>query len=45
MNYSEWNKLGFSKGTLHPLKQKVKGGQAFTLNQHVKKRLLELKNG
>jgi CRISP-associated protein Cas1 len=43
MSYTKWNGLDFSKGTLHPLKQKVKEGQAFTLNQHVKERLLELK--
>jgi len=42
LNYSKWEKLGFSKGTLHPLKQKVKEGKTFTLNQHVKERLLKI---
>jgi len=42
INYSEWKKLGFSKGTLHPLKQKVKEGKHFTLNKHVKERLISL---
>lgn len=39
MPYAKWKELGYSKGTLHPLKQKVKKGKAFTLNQHVKERL------
>ncbi len=44
MPYKKWEDLGFSKGTLHPLKQKVKEGKHFTLNKHVKERLLTIQN-
>lgn len=36
MSYSEWEKLGFSKGTLHYMKQNAKSGKPFTLNTHVR---------
>jgi CRISPR-associated protein Cas1 len=36
MSYSDWNKLGFSKGTLHYMKQNAKADKPFTLNAHVK---------
>jgi len=42
MPYTVWKKMGYSKGTLHPLKQKVKEGKAFNLSMQVKERLLEL---
>lgn len=41
INYVKWKKLGFSKGTLHPLKQKVKEGKSFYLTQEVKDRLIK----
>ncbi len=37
--YADWKKLGFSKGTLHYMKQNAKGDQLFTLNKHVMTRL------
>jgi len=39
LSYSEWEKMGFSKGTLHYMKQNAKGNKPFTLNQHVRERL------
>jgi len=41
--YVEWKKLGFSKGTLHYMKQNAKSGKPFTLNAHVRERLEEWK--
>lgn len=32
MPYAEWKKVGFSKGTLHHMKQNAKSGKPFTLN-------------
>lgn len=34
--------MGFSKGTLHYMKQNAKNDKPFTLNQHVKERILEI---
>ena len=34
--------MDFSKGTLHHMKQNAKSVKPFTLNQHVKERILEL---
>ncbi len=42
MPYKRWKELGYSKGTLHPLKQKVKEGKPFKINEEVKKRLIKL---
>ena len=39
MSYSEWKKMGFSKGTLHNMKQNAKSGKPFSLNAHVRERL------
>ena len=39
ISYTNWKKQGFSKGTLHQLKQKVKANESFTLNKHVRERL------
>nr|WP_268765992.1 CRISPR-associated endonuclease Cas1 [Methanohalophilus halophilus] len=39
ISYVEWKKLGFSKGTLHYMKQNAKSGKPFTLNKHVQERL------
>jgi CRISPR-associated protein Cas1 len=36
MPYVEWKKMGFSKGTLHYMKQNAKSDKPFTLNAHVK---------
>jgi CRISPR-associated protein Cas1 len=35
ISYSDWKKLGFSKGTLHYMKQNAKSDKPFTLNSHV----------
>jgi CRISPR-associated protein Cas1 len=35
-------KMGFSKGTLHYMKQNAKSNKLFTLNTHVRERLEEL---
>lgn len=39
ISYSDWRKLGFSKGTLHYMKQNAKGDQPLTFNKHVMTRL------
>ena len=39
ISYTDWKKQGFSKGTLHQLKQKVKTNQSFTLNSHIREKL------
>jgi CRISPR-associated protein Cas1 len=38
MSYTEWKKMGFSKGTLHYMKQNAKADKPFTLNAHVRER-------
>lgn len=42
MSYSEWKKIGFSKGTLHYMKQNDMCDKPFALNAHVKEGLEEL---
>jgi CRISPR-associated protein Cas1 len=39
ISYVDWKKLGFSKGTLHYMKQNAKSDKPFTLNSHVLKRV------
>ncbi|KGK98714.1 CRISPR-associated protein Cas1 [Methanococcoides methylutens] len=39
MPYTEWKKMGFSKGTLHYMKQNAKSDEPFSLNAHVRERL------
>ncbi|WP_292471173.1 CRISPR-associated endonuclease Cas1, partial [Methanolobus sp.] len=39
ISYTDWKKMGFSKGTLHYMKQNAKRNKPFTLNAHVRKRL------
>ena len=39
INYEEWEKMGFSKGTLHYIKRKIKKGEPLKLNKHVRKRM------
>ncbi|MGB9926798.1 MAG: CRISPR-associated protein Cas1 [Methanosarcina sp.] len=39
ISYSDWKKLGFSKGTLHYIKQNAKSDKPFTLNVHVLERV------
>ena len=41
ISYSEWKKMGFSKGTLYYMKQNAKSGKTFSLNAHVRKRVEE----
>jgi CRISPR-associated protein Cas1 len=42
LSYTEWKKLGFSKGTLHYLKNNAKDDKPFTVNKHVLERLENL---
>jgi CRISPR-associated protein Cas1 len=39
ISYSDWKKLGFSKGTLHQLKQKARSDKPFYLQKRVKEKL------
>ena len=39
ISYTDWKKMGFSKGTLHYMKQNAKDEKPFTLNAHVRERL------
>ena len=39
ISYSEWQKMGFSKGTLHYMKKNAKAEKPFTLNKHIRERL------
>ena len=42
ITYNEWKKKGFSKGTLHYMKQNAKSDKPFTLNKHTRKIIIEL---
>jgi CRISPR-associated protein Cas1 len=44
ISYSDWKKLGFSKGTLHYMKQNAKSDKPFSLNSHVLERVRAWKN-
>ena len=39
MSYTDWKKLGFSKGTLHYMKKNAEADMPFTLNTHIRERL------
>lgn len=39
ISYTDWKNMGFSKGTLHYMKQNAKADKPFTLNSHVRERL------
>lgn len=39
ISYVHWKKLGYSKGTLHYMKQNAKSDKPFTLNSHVLERV------
>ena len=39
ITYKEWKEMGYSKGTLHYLKQNVRSGKPFTMNEHVRERV------
>ena len=39
LSYYKWKKMGFSKGTLHYMKQNAKSEKPFTLNKHIIERL------
>ena len=43
-SYSDGNKFGFSKGTLHYMKQNAKSDKSFTLNSHVLGKVKAWKN-
>ncbi|WP_292372616.1 CRISPR-associated endonuclease Cas1 [Methanosarcina sp. UBA411] len=44
ISYVDWKKLGFSKGTLHYMKQNAKSDKPFTLNSHVLERVKDWEN-
>jgi len=39
IKYTDWKKLGYSKGTLHYMKENARSPEPFTLNEHVRERL------
>ncbi len=39
ISYTDWKKMGFSKGTLHYLKKNAERDKPFTINRHVEERL------
>lgn len=39
ISYTEWAKMGFSKGTLHYMKRNARQNKPFSLNKHVRERL------
>lgn len=39
ISYTEWENMGFSKGTLHYMKENAEADKSFTLNAHVRERL------
>jgi CRISPR-associated protein Cas1 len=39
ISYSDWKKMGFSKGTLHYMKKNAEADKPFSLNAHVRERL------
>ncbi|AFV22383.1 CRISPR-associated protein, Cas1 family [Methanolobus psychrophilus R15] len=39
ISYTDWENMGFSKGTLHYMKKNAKAEKPFTLNSHVRERL------
>ncbi|MDG6245057.1 MAG: CRISPR-associated protein Cas1 [Methanolobus sp.] len=39
ISYTDWEKMGFSKGTLHYMKKNAEADKSFTLNAHDKERL------
>ncbi|MEN6552194.1 MAG: hypothetical protein ABFC34_04820 [Methanobacterium sp.] len=44
ISYSDWKKLGFSKGALHYMKQKARSDKPFSLNNHVLDRVKAWEN-
>ena len=36
ISYTDWKKMGFSKGTLHYMKENARDDKSFTLNAHVR---------
>ena len=39
ISYADWQKMGFSQGTLNYMKKNAEKGKPFTLNNHVRERL------
>jgi len=39
ITYADWQKMGFSKGTLHYMKKNAKENKPFAFNKHVRDRL------
>ena len=39
ISYSQWERLGFSKGTLFYMKKNAKQNKPFSINKHVQERL------
>jgi CRISPR-associated protein Cas1 len=44
ISYANWQKMSFSKGTLHYMKKNAKAEKPFTMNKHVRQRLNEWDN-
>jgi CRISP-associated protein Cas1 len=44
ISYNDWKKLGFSKGTLHYMKQNARSDKPFTLNSHILERVKAWEN-
>jgi len=40
VSYTHWEKLGFSRGTLHYMKKNARNNKPFSLNKHVLERLI-----
>ncbi len=40
VSYTQWGKLGFSRGTLHYMKKNARNNKPFSLNKHVLERLI-----
>jgi CRISP-associated protein Cas1 len=38
ISYTDWEKMGFSKGTLYYMKKNAKGNKPFTLHKNVRER-------
>ena len=39
ISYVDWKKLGFSKGTVHYMKQNARSDKPFTINSHILERV------
>jgi len=44
VSYADWQKMGFSKGTLHWMKKNARENKSFTLYKNARKRLNQWDN-